>query len=115
MMTMIAEGVAFLKVDTEGHELDVLRGAKQLLKQHAIAHMMVELRSFQADEFVKLVYDHAGYACRWAPTAPLPASAHAAPLVYMTRGAFAAEIHAMDGLKDAHCAPRMHVHHESNV
>ena len=35
--------------------------------------MFVELRCEQAAEFVKIVYDEAGYLCRWRPTGPINA------------------------------------------
>lgn len=53
--------IPFMKIDTEGHELHVLKGAKNLLHENIFKHMVVEIRSHQGD-MVKLLFSH-GYKC----------------------------------------------------
>jgi len=66
---MFAKGerpITFMKVDVEGNEMGVLRSARAMLLKQRIHHVAVELRKADADAFVKLMYDEAGYVCRWS-------------------------------------------------
>lgn len=53
--------IIFMKVDTEGHEFEVLKSAERLLKEHKIRNIVVEIRSQQA-EMVEYMYAN-GYTC----------------------------------------------------
>ena len=94
-----------MKIDAEGHEMPILHSARRLLRAKAIAHIMVELRREQANEFVGLMYDSdIGYECRWRPKAPI---VQKKPRDAMSRKSFANAIAALPvgGFKDAHCTP----------
>jgi FkbM family methyltransferase len=61
------EGVSeikLVKIDTEGAEVEVLRGAKQLLSEHRIEHVIAEVNAFglkqmgtNVDEMIELLTD----------------------------------------------------------
>ena len=53
--------IVFMKIDTEGHEFEVLKSAKQLLKEQKIKNIVVEIRSDQV-EMVEFMYKN-GYTC----------------------------------------------------
>jgi len=53
--------IIFMKIDTEGHEFEVLKSAERLLKEHKIRNVVVEIRSQQA-EMVEYMYAN-GYTC----------------------------------------------------
>lgn len=57
------ERILFMKVDVEGNEPAVIKSAEGLLRRHAIAHLVVELRAHCHDAVASL-YDM-GYHCRW--------------------------------------------------
>ena len=97
--------ILMMKIDAEGHEMPILHSARRLLRAKAIAHIMVELRREQANEFVGLMYDSdIGYECRWRPKAPI---VQKKPRDAMSRKSFANAIAALPvgGFKDAHCTP----------
>jgi FkbM family methyltransferase len=54
--------IAFLKIDVEGYEINVLRGSTRLLKDGRIDSLCAELRPGQSGDFVKLLYPN-GYKC----------------------------------------------------
>lgn len=53
--------IIFMKIDTEGHEFEVLKSAERLLKEQKIRNIVVEIRSQQA-EMVEYMYAN-GYTC----------------------------------------------------
>jgi FkbM family methyltransferase len=55
--------IRFLKIDTEGHELPVLRGARSLFEEHRVEAVVLELRAGQAVEAAEFLYSK-GYTCR---------------------------------------------------
>jgi FkbM family methyltransferase len=55
--------IRFLKIDTEGHELPVLRGARSLFEGHRIEAVVLELRASQAVDAAEFLYSK-GYTCR---------------------------------------------------
>lgn len=52
--------IQFLKIDTEGHELPILRGAKSLFAEHRVDSVVLELRAHQAKEAAEFLYSN-GY------------------------------------------------------
>lgn len=53
--------IPFLKIDAEGHELPILRGAKSLFAEHRVDSVVLELRAHQAKEAAEFLYSN-GYA-----------------------------------------------------
>jgi hypothetical protein len=53
--------VPFLKIDTEGNEMEVLKSAEGLLARKAIKSLVVEFRPGQV-EMARLLYSH-GFRC----------------------------------------------------
>jgi len=51
------ESIPFVKIDTEGHEYEVLKSAKLLLSQNIIKHLVVEIRSHQT-QMVNFLYEN---------------------------------------------------------
>ena len=51
-----------LKIDTEGHELNVLKGASNLLKSNSLKRILLELRlknikTYNPSELINFLYD----------------------------------------------------------
>ena len=53
--------IPFMKVDTEGHEFNVLKGSYNLLQDKVIKNMVVEIRSHQGN-MLRYLIDR-GYKC----------------------------------------------------
>ena len=51
------ESIPFVKIDTEGHEYEVLKSAKLLLSQNIIKHLVVEIRSHQMQK-INFLYEN---------------------------------------------------------
>ena len=51
------ESIPFVKIDTEGHEYEVLKSAKLLLSQNIIKHLVVEIRSHET-QMVNFLYEN---------------------------------------------------------
>jgi FkbM family methyltransferase len=51
------ESIPFVKVDTEGHEYEVLKSAKLLMSRNIIKHLVVEIRSHQT-QMVNFLYEN---------------------------------------------------------
>jgi len=51
------ESIPFVKIDTEGHEHEVLKSAKLLLSQNIIKHLVVEIRRHQT-QMVNFLYEN---------------------------------------------------------
>ena len=51
------ESIPFVKIDTEGHEYEVLKSAKLLMSRNIIKHLVIEIRSHQT-QMVRFLYDN---------------------------------------------------------
>ena len=51
------ESIPFIKIDTEGHEYEVLKSAKLLMSRNIIKHLVVEIRSHQI-QMVNFLYEN---------------------------------------------------------
>lgn len=58
---LVIPHVDLLKIDTEGHDLRVLRGARRMLEEHRISFVHVELLFFPYYQFQCWYYEVAGY------------------------------------------------------
>lgn len=52
---LIAQPVLLLKIDVEGHELEVLQGAQRLLEQHLVRNIVIEISTQNFQEVWKLL------------------------------------------------------------
>ncbi len=51
------KSIPFVKIDTEGHEYEVLKSAKLLMSQNIIKHLVIEIRSHQT-QMVRFLYEN---------------------------------------------------------
>jgi FkbM family methyltransferase len=51
------ESIPFVKIDTEGHEYEVLKSAKLLMSRNIIKHLVIEIRSHQT-QMVRFLYEN---------------------------------------------------------
>merc|ERR1712110_746679 len=54
-----SEGVLLLKIDTEGHDWEVLQGAQQLLDAHQVAAITFEIAGQMNGAFFRIHKEHA--------------------------------------------------------